>query len=423
MPDDRKEADRMERLATRVGIGFATGRKSFQNVLRSYVFHLEESKFPLESGVSLNLFVAFDPAYSGTKREDYEEIEPRVRRWFDEVFFFSPEDVKREAEKLAGLGIVPAGEARLCFGNGYAAQRNIVLYQALRQKMDYLIFFDDDEYPMAVTNSDTSGVALWSGQRVIETHVKYLQFSDVTNGYHCGYLSPLPSLELDGILDERAFRKFVEAMSSDVLKWEDVKEVMQNGGVTYADKTVITQSAPQLVEAVNGAKFITGGNLGFNLTNPQKVAPFYNPPGARGEDSFLGTCLGDHTVKRIPAYTFHDGFALYSNLLRGVLPTNLKGISLYDSREVIGRFHRACIGWVRYKPLYMRITHPDTYREILEDARNALRENIPSVCAYFNDRAFYDILTEFERYTADAEAHLREFRRAREIWEAMKAAL
>ena len=66
----------MDEKCLRVGVGFATGRRSFQNVLRSYVYHLEESGFVAPGRVSLTLLVAFDPAYSGTARADYEDMEP-----------------------------------------------------------------------------------------------------------------------------------------------------------------------------------------------------------------------------------------------------------------------------------------------------------------------------------------------------------
>ena len=413
----------MDEKCLRVGVGFATGRRSFQNVLRSYVYHLEESGFVAPGRVSLTLLVAFDPAYSGTARADYENMEPRVRQWFDEVAFFSPEDVENEAEALVRRGVAPAEEKRLLFGNGYAAQRNMALYEAMRRHLDCLIFFDDDEYPMAVTSSDSAGVALWSGQHVIEAHVKYLRFADVTNGYHCGYISPLPSLELDGILDENTFRRFIAAMSSDVLKWEDVRAIIQGGGVTYADRAVLMQSGPTLVEEEDHAKFITGGNLGLSLASPEKIPPFYNPPGARGEDSFFSTCLTDCVVKRVPAYTFHDGFSLYSDLLRGVLPTKLKSVSLYDSRAVTERFLRACLGWVRYKPLYTRLTRPEDWREVLREAEAALGDTIPAVCAYFNNRAFADISAQFAQYRRDVDAHLAEFERAKELWARMKELL
>ena len=413
----------MDEKCLRVGVGFATGRRSFQNVLRSYVYHLEESGFVAPGRVSLTLLVAFDPAYSGTARADYEDMEPRVRQWFDEAAFFSPEDVENAAEALVKRGVAPAEEKRLLFGNGYAAQRNMALYEAMRRHLDCLIFFDDDEYPMAVTSSDSAGVALWSGQHVIEAHVKYLRFADVTNGYHCGYISPLPSLELDGILDADTFRRFIAAMSSDVLRWEDVQAIIQSGGVTYADRAVLTSNGPALVEEENHAKFITGGNLGLNLTDPAKIPPFYNPPGARGEDSFFSTCLTNCVVKRVPAYTFHDGFALYSDLLRGVLPTFLKSVSLYDSRAVTERFLRACVGWVRYKPLYTRLTRPDDWRQVLDEAEAALRETIPSVCAYFNDRAFAGVSAQFSQYRRDVDKHLAEFERVQALWARMKELL
>ena len=410
----------MDENRLKVGLGFATGRKSFQNVLRSYVYHLEESGFVVPGQVSLTLLVAFDPAYSGASRADYEDMEPRVKRWFDDMAFFSPEDVR---QALVKRGVAPAAQERLLFGNGYAAQRNIVLYEAMRRQLDCLIFFDDDEYPMAVTNSNSAGVALWSGQHVLEAHVKYLRFADVTNGYHCGYISPLPSLELDGILDADAFRRFIAAMSSDVLKWEDVRAVIEGGGVTYADRAVLTKNGPTLVEEENHAKFITGGNLGLNLTDPIKIPPFYNPPGARGEDSFFSTCLTDLVVKRVPAYTFHDGFSLYSDLLRGVLPTRLKSVSLYDSRAVTERFLRACVGWVRYKPLYTRLTRPEDWQEVLSEAEADLRDTLPAVCAYFNDRAFADICAQFAQYRRDVDEHLAEFACVKKLWTRMKELL
>ena len=48
---------------------------------------------------------------------------------------------------------------------------------------------------------------------------------------------------------------------------------MENGGVTYADKNVLIERKVRLVEPENGAKFISGGNLGINLTRPRRVLP------------------------------------------------------------------------------------------------------------------------------------------------------
>ena len=404
-----------------VGIGFATGRTSFQNVLRSYIFHLRESRFLESAGVALSLFVAFDPTYMNTARADYENIESSVRQVFHTIRIIGPDDMEASKRALGDSGVIDGREMPHCFGNGYAAQRNIVVFEAMRSHVDYLIFLDDDEYPMAVTKSGDG--ALWSGQHVIESHTKYLQFADITNGYHCGYISPMPSIEFDAIVDEPTFKNFVESMSSDVLSWDSVLQVIQNGGVTYADKEVLIRKSPLLVEEENNAKFITGGNLGLNLTNTAKVLPFYNPPGARGEDSFLSTCLHRHTVKRIPTYTFHDGFSMYGTLLNGVLPTDLHNVSFYDSGAVIQRFYRACIGWVRYKPLYTYITRQADYQAIMEDTMARLQRAIPRVCAYFNNYDFENVLLELKKDHGQVEQHAQDFEQAKRIWEKLKGAL
>lgn len=400
-----------------VGIGFATGRKNFKNVLATYMYHLDESKMLKNSNVKLHLFVSYDLNYMGTTVEDYTSINPAILNKFESTNFIGDEDIKNVEQELIDKNVVKKEEVSLCFGNGYAVRRNIILYYALKNKMDYIIFMDDDEYPMAVTKTDNS--ALWSGQHVIEAHVDALRFADITNGYHCGYISPIPSIEFDNILSEEVFKSFIEALSNDVLNWENMKTIMQNGGVTYADKKVLIDRKISLVEEVNGAKFITGGNLGINLTDSNKIYPFYNPLGARGEDTFLSTCLSNSTVKLIPAYTFHDGFSIYNNLLKGVLPTSLRNIDPLESREIVNRFYKACLGWVRYKPLYMYITHREEYSKIIENMRKALEETLPQICAYFNMSEFNDILGELDKFDKDVEKHFEEFENTKAAWKKM----
>lgn len=404
-----------------VGIGFATGRKNFKNVLATYMYHLDESKMLKNSNVKLHLFVSYDLNYMGTTVEDYTSINPLILDKFESTNFIGDDDIKTVEQELLAKKVINNEDVALCFGNGYAVRRNIILYYALKNKMDYIIFMDDDEYPMAVTKTDNS--ALWSGQHVIEAHVEALRFADITNGYHCGYISPIPSIEFDNILSEEVFKTFIGALSNDVLNWESMKTIMQNGGVTYADKKVLIERKISLVEEENGAKFITGGNLGISLKDLEKVYPFYNPPGARGEDTFLSTCLSNSTVKLIPAYTFHDGFSIYSNLLKGVLPTSLKNIDPLESKEIVNRFYKACLGWVRYKPLYMYITHREEYSKIIEDMRKALEETLPQICAYFNMTEFKSILDELDKFDAQVEQHYNEFEKSKTIWNDIKKSI
>lgn len=406
---------------THVGIGFATGRSSFKNVLQAYMYHLDESGYLQANDIKLSLLVAYDLEYENTSKENFTSISEPILSKFEQKYFIGKDDIPCVLKELIDKGIINEKEAALCFGTGYASKRNIILYNAIKNNVDYLIFLDDDEYPMAVTKSQD--YSLWSGQHVIEEHIRYLKFADVTNGCRCGYLSPMPSMIFDNILSENDFKDFIDAMSNDCISWEGIKTNMDNGGVTYADKETLINRQASLIEEQNNMKFVWGGHLGINLTNRNKVFPFYNPPGARGEDTFFGTCLNDMTVKRIPAYTFHDAFSLYQTLLQGVLPSDLRRILSFDSHSIVDRYYKACVGWIRYKPLLLYITDHENYDSKVNDIKEKFRIVIPRICAYFNNENFYKILTEFDLYNANVKKHFKEFEDTKKIWEKIKSSI
>jgi len=395
-----------------VGIGFATGRKNFRNVLKTYIHNWRESGLTERQGIRLNLLVAYDLTYSNTKPSDYTEIRQELLDLVDDVYFIDENQMKFELDYLIKENAINENESQF-FGNGYAFQRNAILYTAIKNNIDYLIFLDDDEYPMAVTK--TRSTAIWSGQHVLKTHLQYISQADITHGYHCGYVSPIPHIDFNNVLTENDFRVFIEAISNDIINWDSIRMVMNNGGVTYADTMVLTTDIVKEVEEVNHCKFISGGNLCINLTDPKRVRPFYNPPGARGEDTFLSTCLSEHKVLRVPCYTFHDGFSTYNHLLDGVLPINLKYIKA-DSKEIVSRFYRACIGWIRYKPLLLYITQRDFYYEKIKQIRQQLDVTLPKICAYFGTKDFMNVVTELELYDRNVKKHYNEFLETQRIW-------
>lgn len=397
-----------------VGIGFVTGRKSFQKILKTNVYNWEESGLTEKENISLNLFVAYDLKYSNTKSTDYTNVSKDVLNLIDSSHFIGSTALQEEIDYLINENIIDKEEAQFFFSRGYAGKRNAVLYFAMKNKMDYLIFLDDDEYPMAVTN--TRSTAIWGGQHVLSTHLKYIKDADITNGHHCGYISPIPHIEFNDTMTEDDFRLFIEAISNDIINWDTIHSVMKNGGVTYADTKILVRDEVEEVQQVNHTKFISGSNLCINLTNPKRVSPFYNPPNARGEDTFLSTCLGERKVLRVPCYTFHDGFSNYRNLMNGVLPIKLKNIPA-NSEAIVNRFYRACIGWVRYKPLLIYITQQDHYEEKIEEMREQIAASLPSICNYFGRRDFMNISLELEKYNRNVKKHYQQYLKTQEICE------
>ena len=404
----------------RVGIGFATGRRSFQKVLKTNILNWKECGLTETKDISLNLFVAYDLKYSGTTPSDYKNIQSELRNMVDGAWFIGNTKLREEACFLQREGVISPAQVRLLFGSGYAGKRNAILYEAIKQKMDYLLFLDDDEYPMAVTN--TRDVAVWSGQHVLKTHLTHIGDADITNGYHCGYISPIPSIDYDQNLTEEDFRIWIQALSNDILNWNNMRKVIRQGGVTYADTSVLVDGKAVSVPEVNHAKFISGSNLCINLTDPMRVQPFYNPPEARGEDTFLSTCLGQREVLRVPCYTFHDGFSAYRHLMDGVLPLRLKPIQT-DSDHVVARFYNACVGWVRYKPLYLYITQRAHYEESIRQMHMEIDSVLPKLCRYFGRDDFMNISRELVRFHRNVEKHYEAFQETRRAWESVTACL
>lgn len=397
----------------KVGIGFATGRRSFQKVLKTYVYNWWESGLTGKENVSLNILVAYDLKYSNTRPTDYTNVSSEVLNMIDDTHFIGKTAIQKEIDYLTRENIISKEEAALIFGSGYAAKRNSVLYTALKNKIDYLVFLDDDEYPMAVTK--TRATAVWGGQQVLPTHLQHIREADITNGHHCGYISPIPHISFNETMTEDDFRKFIEAISNDIINWDSIRSIMNNGGVTYADTKILVSDTAEEVPEINHTKFISGANLCINLTKPERVSAFYNPPGARGEDTFLSTCLSRRKVLRVPCYTFHDGFSTYNHLMDGVLPIKLKYIQA-DSEKIITRFYRACIGWIRYKPLLIYITQRENYEHKIKEMREQLTATLPKICSYFGREDFMDVIKELDRYDKNVKRHYQHYLETQQIW-------
>ncbi len=396
-----------------VGIGFVTGRKNFKSVVKTYASNWNESNLIEDKNVALHLFVAYDLKYSNTKVGDYTITDEEILDTVASAHYISDTSIELEAQNLVKNKVLTNKETKLLFGQGYGMKRNAILYLAMKLNMDYLIFLDDDEYPAATVKIDNN--IFWMGQQVIATHMKYLHSSDITHGYHCGYVSPIPQIKWNDQLSEDDFKIFIESISNDIINWDSIRDKMDDGGVTYGNLSIINREKVKEVQEINGMKFISGSNLGFNLKNSKKLFPFYNPPGARGEDTFLSTCIGDCDVTKIPCYAFHDGFSYYQSLLRGVLPVKLKEITTDDS-AVVKRFLKASIGWIRYKPLLIYITNRENYNEEIDKIRENLTIVIPKLCDYFGNADFKRILTELELYHNHVEQHYKDFENTKLAW-------
>ncbi len=406
----------VENKIINIAIGFVTGRLLFQNVLKTYINKWVEDGLIENKNVRIHVLVSYDLRYKNTNTNDYKNVPKELLELVDSIHFYGTNEVNKEIELLTKLdNTISAYDCHLLFGEGFAKKRNIVTYFAIKLKMDKLLFIDDDEYPLA-TYKNKNGKLVWMGQSILSTHLQFNDDADITHGLHCGYISPIPYLVFNDILTENDFKLFIEALSNDIITWEKIKQVIINQkGATFSDENILTTLPTYEVKETNGMKFISGANLCFNLKNYKEFPPFYNPPGARGEDTFMSTALNDLKVVKVPCYTFHDGFSMYNNLLNGVLPVEFKPID-NNNNQILKRFINATIGWIRYKPLLVYITDRYNFDTIMKTIEVNLTETIPKLCAYYKTEEFHKILIEFHKYKKNAIKHFDDFEKTKSTW-------
>ena len=283
------------------GIGFVTGRANVCKIINSYYKDMLEQISTYPQKINLTIFILFDSSYLQTPREDFYDINSDVYKNIN-VKYITPEDIKEEIKKLTARNNMDSSDMDFFLGHGHAKGRNTVMYYAIKYKMDYLLFWDDDEYPVAVTKKN--GKNIWIKQENIIRHINFMEEdnADVTIGYHCGYISPIPYINFDENFTEQ---DLIEVISNDIISWESIRDKMQNNnGVTYSDINLANGIGSYEIKSDGIGKWVAGSTLCLNLNNRDKIPAFYNPPLARGEDTFFSTLLGNSKIERIPVYRF-----------------------------------------------------------------------------------------------------------------------
>lgn len=396
------------------GIGFVTGRPNVCKLINSYYKNMIEQIQNYKYKVNLTLFILFDLNYEYTIRTDFYNIIPDVYKNI-KIKYITPEDIIEEKKKIMARHDIKKEDIELLLGHGHAKGRNTIMYYALKSKMDYLLFWDDDEYPVATIKEDDK--IIWKKQDNILKHLEYIENTDITIGYHCGYISPIPYIDLGIQINEEDFYNYIEAISNETVKTEYIIEKMKNcDGVTYAEIEIANGEKTYELEK---QKWVVGSTLCLNMNHLEKIPAFYNPPLARGEDAFFSTLLRDSKIMKIPVYHFHDGFLKYTNIMKENYPKKLRKIKT-EEEQIQMRFLKASKGWIKYKPLLMYITDQEAYKEKIKEVYNKLKNSIPKINEMFGNDRFDNLLIELKKYDKNVEKHYDEYIRTNDIWNLIK---
>ena len=396
-----------------LGIGFEAGRANVCELINTYYKDMVEQANKYKMPVKITIFLMYDLHYQGAKKEDFYNINPDVFKTLN-LKYITEEDI--ENIKNDSMDILSKQEIDLFFGYGHAKGRNTIMYFALKEGMDYLMFWDDDEYPVACLKEGNK--VIWKKQNNILLHLNAMEHATVSNGYHCGYVSPIPYIQFGEDIKEDTFKIFIEAISNDIVCWSSIKQKMlKNYGITYADKDL----ANEIGEYTLDEKWVSGTNLCINLNRLKEVPAFYNPPNARGEDTFFSTKLGKAKTIKIPVYHFHDGFLQYTRIMEKDFPLSIGKIKM-NSAKIEKRFFNACIGWARYKPLLMYVINKEDYLKNSEIVYNKLKDSVDEMnkLIKYSDCDFTKILEEYKAFSSRVILDFQDYQRVNRIWNKLK---
>ena len=401
------------------GIGFVTGRPNVCKIINSTYERLINQFKDMDQKVELTAYILFDLGYQFTTRVDFYGIIPNVYRDLT-IRYITPEDIEEEKKKLIGREDFSKSDVDLFFGHGHAKGRNSLMYYALKDKIDYLLFWDDDEYPVACIKNENTSEITWKEQDNIARHLQYIEDADVSIGYHCGYISPIPYVELNEDVDEKKFSCLIEALGNEVVSWDSIREkFVKDKGITYADSKIANGEGAYEIKSDGIGKWVVGSTLCLNLRHIDKIPAFYNPEGARGEDAFFSTNLNEARVIKVPVYHFHDGFLKYTNVARGIYPKTLRQIKSTEE-QIEHRFFQASRGWIKYKPLYEYVTDREHYQEKMDETIENLKNGIPEINKLFDNTDFNALLTDIQEYDKNVKKHYSEYIKTNEIWNRLK---
>lgn len=402
----------------RVGIGFVTGRDNVCNIINKYYKNILEQLDRFNKKIQLTFFILYDSNYQNTPKEKFYKILPEVYEKID-IRYITPEDIQEDKKILKARYNFTEKQVNYILGHGHSKGRNTVMYYALIEKIDYLIFWDDDEYPVACIKDENNGL-IWQKQDNILKHIENIDNLDVSVGYHCGYISPIPYLNLNDEKSGIMVKKYIQAISNEIVDLDNIKKIMrENGGVTYANKEIIQNGKIKEIEKINGGKWIAGSTLCINLNHLEKIPAFYNPPEARGEDTFFSLGLDNCKVARVPIYHFHDGFLKYKCIMDNKFPKKLRRIE-NNEENVSSRFLKASLGWIKYKPLLLYIQNPKEYKQKIAKVKEYLEISIPEIIKIFNEEKFSTLIEVLNKYDENVKSNYKDYIATNQTWNKIK---
>ncbi len=353
-------------------------------------------------------------AYSHSKDEtSVAEVEKRIP-----LYLLQVTDLHLLREQMHQIGLAPgAVEDLLDLPDGgasgevpYGAYRNTVLFKALLDGVDYLLFFDTDVEPRVLVDLEGQD-AKWQETDFVGQHMRTLtkeHVSATTSEYSGYYIIPPMSFSGLGELLTGLGKGMALEYMDDCHEHQCLNLGPESPGF------------PRPIEKP------LGGNLGLDLRQARRLAPFYSTVytfnhmtiKGRGEDTLLGQAISVSSgqIMDIDLRVFHhtyEGFPAVPDI---------------RSKSIRDRFYLACLGWIGRNPFLS--WYLDQLGKLGTDLRSettmqriGLEIGGEKAAAHLNDARFRSLITAFEASSQALPDAIARYQRLMHGWQVLLDAI
>jgi hypothetical protein len=374
----------------RVAVIVRASRPNYKNVISDLL--RSTSEFPSSVGHSLRLYISADDTL---KLMGPYRLSTPVESKFEAVRYIFDDDRQVLVSKVVHEQLGSRRLGNLLFLNKpYSYQLNSALAYAIADSNDLALLFDDDQsfrIPVALRNSSV----VWRYTDVIGSHIRALKNgAAVTTGPIVGSVSPIPE-SITATIPTSVRRRLGRL-------FEGAHEFVNEN--TFVNPRCVVPSSAEVSRmtfaSLRKPIWVSPANMGVDLRH--FLPPFFNPPGARGEDAFfaLGLAPGASVVS-VPAFIFHDPFLRYTEVHRGHFPTTLDPEPVTPAS--VNRLADALIGWLRYVPLFLlcKWKHKSGAYEAHLRRKQALVESLsPILASRLGSARLLEMASNLELYSS-----------------------
>ena len=383
-------------MPSKVLIAITTGRSIFKYTLDMLAAnflnfgHFEENQI----GVVVN----YDPTFCNLPAEVFL-YNGKYADHFSEVLYIGPDDIQCYRSKMRSLGLGTDAIELLCQARGFGNKKNLILLRALLSGYEFVLFWDDDEYPVVCL--EESDRISWQQTDILGAHLCELTTgADVASGFWTGHVFPsVPGI--NRILSNHTAIVLGEALALGT-------ETHTKSSFLSSERSFeIGRHIPKAAEihTVRGGKWVSGGNLSIRIQSELEgtVPPYYTPPDSRGDDTIFSLHLSQARVMTVPSGAFHDMYLDYPTITREEYPSN-PGYIPQNLGKYLMRFAGALRAWLAYAPLFIRLSKGAAYRHVLGEMSLLLRDvdrniyhEFPQLGEALGGRKLAEILSDYGR--------------------------